>query len=280
MMENKGNWYLDFVILVISQKIGDAPTVLISTVNCSAWRADSGTLENPCPIYPVLVVEPAHREYPDLGLYMEEVQSRPKPLSLEFVYHFIGDIANGLHALHMYGIIHGDLKPRNILLFETTRECCLAAKICDFGSIGVDISEDHRPRGWTKDWLPPEFDPFEDAKKTWDVYSFGLICRYLATDGLNTDLPENQSVWREIIEHHHLESSRRQGLLLQPLFDLLESSLKHSEDQRMQYIESGIRERLFRRNGTGTLQSLTVDRCSILHYSIGPENLSYRFEQV
>jgi hypothetical protein len=34
-MENKGNWYLDFVILVISQKIGDAPTVLISTVSYS-----------------------------------------------------------------------------------------------------------------------------------------------------------------------------------------------------------------------------------------------------
>ncbi|KAF8242560.1 kinase-like protein [Wilcoxina mikolae CBS 423.85] len=47
---------------------------------------------------------------------------------------FIGDIAAGLVALHRCGIVHGDLKLDNVLVFQSwDRPSATIAKLCDFG---------------------------------------------------------------------------------------------------------------------------------------------------
>jgi serine/threonine protein kinase len=121
-------------------------------------------------IRPILVVEAAHSLYSNLTEYIDVIDHVP----LSLAYELIGDIADGLTALHTLGVVHGDIKPENILVFEGER---LIAKIGDFGSCGVDVSMDP-PRGGTELWSPPEYSRFnrEIGEISHDIYAFGLVC--------------------------------------------------------------------------------------------------------
>jgi serine/threonine protein kinase len=65
---------------------------------------------------PAMVLELADRTCPDLEIYLAYDQ-RLRPMEFDTVASIICDVADGLAALHSYGVIHADLKPSNILLF-------------------------------------------------------------------------------------------------------------------------------------------------------------------
>ena len=50
--------------------------------------------------------------------------------SPKFVYSVLSQIANGLKTLHDAGIVHGNLKPSNILIFGTGDE--MIVKLTDY----------------------------------------------------------------------------------------------------------------------------------------------------
>lgn len=109
--------------------------------------------------------------------------------SIDTKYQFALDIANGLEALHHLKIIHGDVKPDNVLVFAGRSENVpFQAKLSDFG-VCVDLEapdgkfslSDYRG---TPAWLAPElisgdisdfggFSP--DLMFKFDAYSFGLV---------------------------------------------------------------------------------------------------------
>lgn len=79
-------------------------------------------------------------------------------------------------------MIHGDIKPQNVLVFKDATGC-ITFKIADFGystfvagEVGTVILPKSRP------WNAPEhsFGEFKvpEAKKT-DVYSFGMLCLWV-----------------------------------------------------------------------------------------------------
>ena len=78
-------------------------------------------------------------------------------------------------------IIHGDIKPENILISRAENSAAYVAQVADFGY--STIHTDHpictpRSRGWTApEWHHRGF-KYLDAEKI-DVYSFGLLCLWL-----------------------------------------------------------------------------------------------------
>ena len=77
---------------------------------------------------PYIVLE--YGEYGSLRKYLLESKS----LSLRAKLIFAGDVACGLMALHQCGIVHGDVKLDNVIVFPSLdRPSGCIAKICDFG---------------------------------------------------------------------------------------------------------------------------------------------------
>ncbi|KAE8346130.1 hypothetical protein BDV24DRAFT_158927 [Aspergillus arachidicola] len=84
------------------------------------------------------------------------------------------DIGAGLSALHQCGIIHGDLKPQNVLIFSNPT---YHAKVSDFSHSCIDNGEVGTLVGGTYTYAAPEWQTCAataSLRKT-DIYSFGLI---------------------------------------------------------------------------------------------------------
>ncbi|RAR05685.1 serine threonine protein kinase [Stemphylium lycopersici] len=110
----------------------------------------------------VLVLELAHE---DLATALKQNDAPPDHLKLRFC----NDIANGLGAIHEAQLVHGDLKPENVLIFR--EETGFVAKLADFGysADGSDMST--QAAGGTLGWQPPEIKP----SFLGDCFSYGLL---------------------------------------------------------------------------------------------------------
>ncbi|MCJ1389051.1 hypothetical protein MMC18_001905 [Xylographa bjoerkii] len=86
------------------------------------------------------------------------------------------DIGLGLAALHECNIVHGDIKPANIVVQKHPQRQ-VVAKLTDFGG-SANVSKAHSvPNMGTELWAAPEVlfgDEYIDWKKT-DVYAYGLV---------------------------------------------------------------------------------------------------------
>ncbi|KAH0541251.1 hypothetical protein FGG08_004256 [Glutinoglossum americanum] len=90
------------------------------------------------------------------------------------------DIAQGLSALHSCGIVHGDMKPDNVLIFPRpgSRDAFMA-KLTDFGHSVFSYECPTWLPAFTLQYSAPEANgsgklTFSEMKQT-DVYSYGLV---------------------------------------------------------------------------------------------------------
>ncbi|KJZ70211.1 hypothetical protein HIM_10397 [Hirsutella minnesotensis 3608] len=153
-------------------------------------------------------------EYADLGT-LSDFQDIHRLVLLSTTKRDICvDVAEGLRFLSECGIVHGDVKSQNILLFRDElghpyREPTIRAKISDFGCSLIGMSDDvdcpkQRLWGTTDLWAAPERVSQEDcldflSLRRRDLYSYGLLVWQIMCDG--------QEPWRLLgwdPEHTHI----------------------------------------------------------------------------
>ncbi|KAI1211927.1 uncharacterized protein F4807DRAFT_458132 [Annulohypoxylon truncatum] len=117
--------------------------------------------------FPIMAMELG--EHGSLDFIIREANPGPTPIQKR---HITLDIALGLRAIHRAGLVHGDLKPDNVLIKAHNDPCRqLTAKLIDFGG-----SSPGEPVHFTPLWSAPEVvnkDHDIDWEKA-DVFSFGL----------------------------------------------------------------------------------------------------------
>ena len=89
---------------------------------------------------------------------------------------WLKQVAEGMSWLHGYDMIHGDLKPSNLLYHAKTH----SIKICDFGVMKMKQMISENDLGETLLYTAPEVENNNFSKGS-DVYSFGQIIYFFVT---------------------------------------------------------------------------------------------------
>ena len=136
----------------------------------------------------------------DLG---EHVRKLNKTLSDRKLKKWAWQIVCGIAALHSKGILHGDIKARNILIFDDE------VRIADFG-ISIFIL-DHKKGIYIQDYLYTpthrSIEIFEDKNFSFsaDIWALGCTLYEMAyNDLLFKDLRQNTNYTRETLNHLYI----------------------------------------------------------------------------
>jgi Tol biopolymer transport system component len=170
------------------------------------------THPNVCRIFDLAQHEDPAHSHTSLLLSMELIEGQTLsehlringPLTFRGAMPLIEDIAAGLQAVHDAGIVHGDLKPGNVMLVTRPGESAPHARVMDFGMafpmgdppatgttgspppIRRPSGSDSEPtitlrrsspalRGGTPDYFAPEQASGGSASTATDVYAFALV---------------------------------------------------------------------------------------------------------
>jgi serine/threonine protein kinase/tetratricopeptide (TPR) repeat protein len=152
---------------------------------------------NLCPIYDI-----AHCEVPPppfLFLTMkllsgETLASRLKkvpPLYRSEVISIFRQMTAGLAAIHAAGVVHGDIKPKNVMLDHSGSDLCVS--IMDFGLARLYASQTTVfTRGsiaGTPGYIAPELLRGEPPSQATDIFALGVLFQQVLTgDPLNVEL--------------------------------------------------------------------------------------------
>jgi len=121
------------------------------------------------------------------GMTLQELVDRHGPLPPARAVHFLRQICAGLHEAHAIGLIHRDIKPRNVIACQRGGVYDVA-KLLDFGlvqSVGLDSDSKLTIQG-TILGSPPYISPEQALGKDridprTDIYSLGALAYFLLT---------------------------------------------------------------------------------------------------
>ena len=110
-----------------------------------------------------------------------------KPFDYQMKQQLALDVGRGLSVLHEEGLVHGDVKPDNVLICSHPVRKYIA-KIADFGfSIFTTFEEEKIIIGGTQPWSAPEIkhEIQMDMLPFTDIFSYGLLIWTIGVGGRN-----------------------------------------------------------------------------------------------
>jgi hypothetical protein len=119
------------------------------------------------------------------------------------------DLAGALHRAHRAGVIHGDIKPANILVTEDGR-----VKLGDFGiaRFATQVSGSGRMMG-TPAYLSPEQILGEPQNTRSDLFSLGIVLYQMVTGAAPFDGSSVSAVCAQILQAEPVPPSHRNSAL-------------------------------------------------------------------
>ncbi|KAK3168390.1 hypothetical protein OEA41_004837 [Lepraria neglecta] len=145
----------------------DATDVVTQSVYRRSWGFDYPSFDN-FDLRPFMMIEKA---IGSLKIFLE----RKSPLTV-VKHQLCLDVAEGLRHVHSRNIVHGDLKPDNVLVVESANpHVPFIAKLADFGAyieicLPNSTSMTYSSYTGTRGWKPPEV--YEDGTRWSEVRPF------------------------------------------------------------------------------------------------------------
>jgi serine/threonine protein kinase/Tfp pilus assembly protein PilF len=147
------------------------------------------THPNLCPIYDIARSgsPPPPFSFLTMKLLSGETLSsrlcRPEPIPLEEKVEIFGQMIAGVAAIHAAGIIHRDIKPKNVILDNAGEEFCLT--IMDFGLARLHEPEETMATGsivaGTPGYMAPETLRGEGPSQATDLFALGVLLHQVFT---------------------------------------------------------------------------------------------------
>jgi len=128
------------------------------------------------------------------GLTLEKEVKRVGAMEPETVAWITERLLNALNYIHRHGVIHGDLKPQNVIVQEDKH----MAVLVDFGLSQVKPTSDDESKGYTPYFAPPEEIAGKPLIPESDYYSLGMTMIY-ALSG-STEYVERKQVPSDVPE--------------------------------------------------------------------------------
>jgi len=197
-------------------------------------------------------------EFATLGT-LSDYFERQEKTTLYVQHQICHGIGSGLEFLHQCGIVHGDVKCDNVLLFKSSSDNGIIPKLGDFGYSVFD-GENARPLKGTYPFKAPELNkgviPRGDIIYT-DIYSFGLLVWQVSQEGHNPF--EDSNVCSRPLSsteaQQHIQRLKESGELL----DLALRMLSEDKTCLRRVLELTIRHSPYERKLKDALQALSAE---------------------
>lgn len=172
------------------------------------------------------------------GSSLQDILAGQRALPTREAGEYVSAIAAGLGSAHEAGIVHGDLKPRNILV-KPDQPIVEGVKILDFGMSGLKAGRLRGARVAKRGGMlrsanylaPEEWSDDEEPQATSDIYSLGVILYQM----LAGDLPfkgSNSAIMKQHLMNTPPPLVGRAGPISGELEAVVQRALSKEPEQR------------------------------------------------